>query len=45
MPLDVYYDDDDLAVINKQAGLICHPSPKAIQLWNVIQCSYCSLWT
>lgn len=27
IPLDVYYDDDDLAVINKQAGLICHPSP------------------
>lgn len=27
IPLDVYYEDDDLAVINKQAGLICHPSP------------------
>lgn len=27
IPLDAYYDDDDLAVINKQAGLICHPSP------------------
>ena len=26
IPLDVYYDDEDLAVINKQAGLICHPS-------------------
>lgn len=27
IPLDVYYEDADLAVINKQAGLICHPSP------------------
>lgn len=27
IPLDVYYDDDDMAVINKQAHLICHPSP------------------
>lgn len=27
IPLDVYYEDEDLAVINKQAGLICHPSP------------------
>ncbi len=26
IPLDVFYEDDDLAVINKQAGLICHPS-------------------
>ncbi len=25
--LDVYYEDDDLLVLNKQAGLICHPSP------------------
>lgn len=25
--LDIFYEDDDLAVINKQAGLICHPSP------------------
>ncbi len=27
IPLDVYYEDDDLLVLNKQAGLICHPSP------------------
>lgn len=27
IPLEVVYDDDDLLVINKQAGLICHPSP------------------
>ncbi len=27
IPLDVVYEDDDLLVLNKQAGLICHPSP------------------
>lgn len=27
IPLEIYYEDDDLMVINKQAGLICHPSP------------------
>lgn len=27
IPLDVYYEDDDVLVLNKQAGLICHPSP------------------
>lgn len=27
IPLDVFFEDDDMAVINKQAGLICHPSP------------------
>lgn len=27
IPLDVFYEDEDMAVINKQAGLICHPSP------------------
>lgn len=27
IPLEVYYEDDDLLVINKQPGLICHPSP------------------
>lgn len=27
IPLDVYYEDDDLIVLNKQAHLICHPSP------------------
>jgi len=25
IPLDVIYEDDDLVVINKQAGLVCHP--------------------
>lgn len=27
IPLDCVYEDDDLIVLNKQAGLICHPSP------------------
>lgn len=27
IPLDVVYEDTDLIVLNKQAGLICHPSP------------------
>ena len=27
IPLEVYYEDDDLLVINKQPGLICHRSP------------------
>lgn len=27
IPLDVIYEDSDLLVLNKQAGLICHPSP------------------
>lgn len=27
IPLDVVFEDDDLLVLNKQAGLICHPSP------------------
>lgn len=27
IPLEVYYEDEDLLVLNKQAGLICHPSP------------------
>ena len=26
IPLDVRYEDDDLLVISKQAGLVCHPS-------------------
>lgn len=26
IPLSVVYEDDDLLVLNKQAGLICHPS-------------------
>ena len=26
IPLDVVYEDQDLLVLNKQAGLICHPS-------------------
>jgi 23S rRNA pseudouridine1911/1915/1917 synthase len=25
VPLDIVYEDDDLMVINKQAGLVCHP--------------------
>ena len=27
IPLDIVFEDDDLLVLNKQAGLICHPSP------------------
>ncbi|UCH52105.1 MAG: RluA family pseudouridine synthase [Chloroflexota bacterium] len=27
MPVDVVYEDDDLLVINKPAGLVVHPSP------------------
>ena len=26
IPLDVRYEDDDMIVISKQAGLVCHPS-------------------
>lgn len=25
IPLDIIYEDDDVIVINKQAGLVCHP--------------------
>lgn len=27
IPLDIVYDDDDIIVLSKQAGLVCHPSP------------------
>jgi 23S rRNA pseudouridine1911/1915/1917 synthase len=27
IPLDIIYEDEDLAVINKQAGLVVHPAP------------------
>jgi 23S rRNA pseudouridine1911/1915/1917 synthase len=27
IPLDIVYEDEDLAVINKQAGLVVHPAP------------------
>ena len=27
IPLDIVYEDDDLIVINKQAGLVVHPAP------------------
>jgi 23S rRNA pseudouridine1911/1915/1917 synthase len=27
IPLDIVYEDDDVAVINKQPGLVVHPSP------------------
>jgi len=27
IPLEVIYEDDDLAIINKQAGLVVHPAP------------------
>ena len=27
IPLDVVYEDDDMLVINKQAGLVVHPAP------------------
>ena len=28
IPLDIVYEDKDIAVINKQAGLIVHPTPR-----------------
>ncbi len=28
IPLDVVYEDDDIVVINKQAGLVVHPTPR-----------------
>ena len=28
IPLDIYYEDKDLIVLNKQKGLICHPTNK-----------------
>lgn len=27
IPLDIRYEDDQLIVLSKQAGLVCHPSP------------------
>ncbi|MFH1128635.1 MAG: RluA family pseudouridine synthase [Candidatus Omnitrophota bacterium] len=27
IPLEIVYEDDDLAIINKQAGLVVHPAP------------------
>ncbi|MBM3255667.1 MAG: RluA family pseudouridine synthase [Candidatus Omnitrophica bacterium] len=27
IPIEIIYEDDDLAVINKQAGLVVHPAP------------------
>ncbi|MGE5196580.1 MAG: RluA family pseudouridine synthase [Anaerolineae bacterium] len=27
IPLDIIYEDDDLLVVNKQAGLVVHPAP------------------
>lgn len=27
IPLEIVYEDDDMAVINKQAGLVVHPAP------------------
>ncbi len=26
-PLDVLYEDEDLLIVNKPAGIVCHPSP------------------
>jgi len=31
IPLDIVYEDDDLLVINKQAGLVVHPAPGNLQ--------------
>jgi len=28
IPLDVVYEDDELIVVNKPAGLVCHPTKK-----------------
>lgn len=27
IPLDIVYEDDDLMVINKASGMVCHPAP------------------
>ena len=27
IPLDIYYEDDDLLIINKPAGMVVHPAP------------------
>ncbi|MDR0695582.1 MAG: RluA family pseudouridine synthase [Holosporales bacterium] len=27
IPLDIVYEDEDLIVINKEAGMVCHPAP------------------
>ncbi len=27
IPLDIYYEDDDLIVVNKQSGMVVHPAP------------------
>jgi len=28
LPIDIVYEDDDLAVVNKPAGMVTHPAPK-----------------
>lgn len=37
IPLDVVYEDDDLMVINKPAGMVVHPGCGNFQ-WNAGQC-------
>ncbi len=27
IPLDIYYEDDDLIVVNKESGMVVHPAP------------------
>lgn len=27
IPLDIYYEDDDLIVVNKPSGMVVHPAP------------------
>ena len=31
LPLDIYYEDDDLIVVNKPRGMVVHPAPGHLQ--------------
>lgn len=42
IPLDIRYEDDDLLIINKPAGMLVHPTPQTISgtLANALLCYY-----